>query len=387
MKPLLSSLNNPLIFKLLSLCLAFTVLIGCASPTPETLPPSSASSWSVSTPEEQGLDSETLAQMLAQIAGEDYKIDSVLVVRNGYLVLDTYVYPFHPGDTHNLYSVTKSVVSALIGIAIEHGYIESLDQHVLDFFPDREAKNLGDNKADMALEHLLTMTSGLECRDSYLYNNRGLEEMHNTDDWIQYVLDLPMEMPPGTKFEYCNGASMLLSAILQKATGMSALEYAQEYLFGPLGIRGVQWDDSPNGITMGYSRLFMHPQDVAKIGYLYLKNGLWNGEPVVPAQWITVSTQTHVPAGTLQDGYGYHWWVAPPQMYLALGYGGQFLFVVPEKDMVVVFTSSLEGRDFYVPQKLMNDYILPAVISSQPLPENPEGDALLMSVTEELAVP
>ena len=387
MKPLVESLNNSLKYKLLSLCLVITLLLGCASPTLKTLPPSSASSWSVSTPEEQGLDSETLAQMLVQIEIEDYKIDSVLVVRNGYLVLDAYVHPFRSGDTHNLFSVTKSVLSALIGIALQQGYIESLDQHVLDFFPDREVKNLDEYKETMTLEHLLTMTSGLECRDSYLYNNYGLEEMHKTDDWIQYVLDLPMEMPPGTKFEYCNGASMLLSAILQEATGMSALEYAQEYLFGPLGIRDVEWDDSPNGITVGYSRLFMHPQDMAKIGYLYLKDGLWNGEPVVPDKWVAVSTRTHVSAGTLQEGYGYHWWVAPPQMYLALGYGGQFIFIIPEKDMVVVFTSSLEGRDFYVPQKLLNDYILPAVISSQPLPENPEGDDLLISVTEGLAAP
>lgn len=333
------------------------------------------------------MDSEPLAQMLAQIEQENYKIDSVLVIRNGDLVLDVYVHPFRPGDIHNLYSVTKSVVSALIGIAIEQGYIESLDQHVLDFFTDREVKNLNDDKADMTLEHLLTMTSGLECRDSYLYSNHGLEEMHKTDDWIQYVLDLPMEAPPGTKFEYCNGASMLLSAILQEATGVSALEYAQENLFGPLGVRDVQWDNSPNGITMGYSRLHMHPQDMAKIGYLYLNNGLWNGELVVPAEWVAVSTRTHVRAETLQEGYGCHWWVAPPQMFLALGYGGQFIFVIPEKDMVVVFTSSLEGRDFYVPQELLDEYILPAVISSQPVPENSEGDALLMSVIEELAAP
>ncbi|MFC2052981.1 serine hydrolase domain-containing protein [Chloroflexota bacterium] len=381
------SLNKPHIYKLLSLCLAITMLIGCASPTPETPPPSSAPSWPVSTPEEQGLDSEILAAMLAKIEEEDYKIDSVLVVRNGYLVLDAYVHPFRPGDTHNLYSVTKSVLSALIGIVLEQDYIESLDQHVLDFFPDREVKNLDDDKADMTLEHLLTMTSGLECRDSYLYNNRGLEEMHKTDDWIQYVLDLPMETPPGTKFEYCNGASMLLSAILQEATGVSALEYAQEYLFGPLGLRDVQWYDSPNGITVGYSRLHMRPQDMAKIGYLYLKNGFWNEELVVPSEWVAVSTRTQVPAGTLQKGYGYHWWVAPPQMFLALGYGGQFVFVIPEKDMVVAFTSSLEESDFYVPQELLNDYILPGLISSQPLPENPDADALLMSVTEELAAP
>ena len=180
MKPLLSSLNNPHIYKLLSLCLVITLLIGCASPTPETQPPSNASSWPVSSPEEQGLDSETLAQILSKIEGEDYKIDSVLVVRNGYLVLDAYVHPFRPGDTHNIYSVTKSVLSALIGIALEQDYIESLDQHVLDFFPDREVKNLDDDKADMTLEHLLTMTSGLECRDSYLYNNRGLEAVSYT---------------------------------------------------------------------------------------------------------------------------------------------------------------------------------------------------------------
>ncbi len=238
----------------------------------------------------------------------------------------------------------------------------------------------------MTLEHLLTMTTGFRCQDSYLYRWSGLNKMRESEDWLQFVLDLPMEGEPGERFEYCNGASHLLSGIIQESTGMSANEFAVEHLFSPLGISDVDWSSSTQGISVGYSELRMRPQDMAKIGLLYLNEGRWDGEQIVPSEWVVSSTSHFIPA-TLEDGYGYQWWVDDSGMYLALGYRGQFIFVIPEKEMVVVFTSSLEDNDFYVPQTLLNEFIIPAAVTSSTLPDNPKGVALLESLIVELTNP
>jgi len=332
-----------------------------------------------------------LADMLEAIQERDRDIDSVSVVRNGYMVVDATVHPFEPGSRHIIYSCTKSVVSALVGIAIDKGYIESVDQPILDFFPERTAANLDANKEAMTLEHVLTMATGLKCQDSYLYDWRGLSQMKQSQDWVQFMLDLPMAEEPGTRFEYCNGASFLLSAIIQETTGMSALAFANEHFFGPLGIVNVEWSSNPQGITIGWSDLYLTPHDMAKIGYLYLNEGRWDGEQVVPAEWVRASTRKHISAGTLEDGYGYQWWIDDAALgggiYMAVGYAGQFIFVAPEKDMVVVFVSHLSDNDFYVPQRLLEDFVIPAAQSASPLPENPDGIALLEACTEALANP
>jgi CubicO group peptidase (beta-lactamase class C family) len=210
--------------------------------------------------------------------------------------------------------------------------------------------------------------------------------MRQTGDWVQYMLDLPMAEEPGTHFEYCNGGSFLLSAILQETTGRTALEYAGERLFGPLGISDVTWLANPQGISVGWGEVRMRPHDMLKIGYLYLNEGRWEGEQIVPVEWVAASTRRHID-GTLQDGYGYQWWIAEPDVYMALGYSGQYILVAPELDMVVVFTSQLAERDFYLPQQLFERYIRPAVKSPDPLPENAEGVALLQSYGEDLACP
>jgi len=344
------------------------------------------SGWRASTPEEQGMDSGLLAAMLGEILEEDYAIDSVTIVRNGYMVMDVSIHPFSSTSKHNIYSCTKSVVSALVGIAIDQGYIEGLNQSVLSYFPQRTIATRDANKEAMTLEHLLTMTTGFQCQDSYLYRWSGLNQMRDSEDWVQFVLDLPMEGEPGERFEYCNGASHLLSGIIHETTGMSANEYAEEHLFGPLGISNVDWSSSPQGISVGYSELKMRPQDMAKIGVLYLNEGRWDGEQIVPSEWVISSTSQFISA-TLEDGYGYQWWVDDSGMYLALGYRGQFIYVIPEKEMVVVFTSSLDDNDFYVPQTLLNEFIIPAAVTSSTLPDNPDGVALLESIILELTNP
>ncbi len=332
------------------------------------------------------MDSSLLAVMLRMIKEQKYAIDSVTVVRNGYIVMDARIHPFNATSKHNIFSCTKSVVSALIGIAIDQGYIEGLQQPVSSFFPKRTIANRDANKDAMTLEDLLTMTTGFRCQDSYLYRWSGLNQMRESDDWVQFVLDLPMESEPGVRFEYCNGASFLLSAIIQETTGMSAHEFAEEHLFGPLGISDVDWSSSPQGISFGYSELRMHPHDMAKIGYLYLNDGRWEGEQIVSSEWVKASTSEYVSA-TLEDGYGYQWWIDDSGMYLALGYSGQFIFVIPDKEMVVVFTSSLEESDFYIPQTLLNEFIVPAAIASSPLPDNAEDVALLESIITDLTNP
>ncbi|UCD45815.1 MAG: serine hydrolase [Candidatus Bathyarchaeota archaeon] len=317
------------------------------------------SGWRFTEPEDVGVESAGLEDLVGAIRRSRYDVDSVLVARNGYVVLDEYFQPFREGERHIVYSCTKSIVSTLIGIAIDKGYIEGVDVRVLDLFPDRSVQNLNAWKEGMTLRDLLTMTAGFNARDSYLYQWEGLERMHDSSEPLQYVLDLPVTEEPGTRFEYTNGVSHLLSCIISRTTGMSALEFAREHLFGPLGITDVEWRSDQQGRNWGYSSIYLTPHDMAKIGFLFLKMGEWDEEQIVPREWVEEATMKHVDA-TMVDGYGYQWWVDSDGYYLALGYKGQLIFVVPSLDLVVVFTGgSPETFDFSLP--LIERYIIPAV--------------------------
>jgi CubicO group peptidase (beta-lactamase class C family) len=323
--------------------------------------------WKTAAPEEVGIDSEMLAEVSGIIQEGELGVDSLLVVRDGYLVMDEYYGEFSRGERHNIYSCTKSVVSTLIGIAIEEGYVEGLNQTLLDFFPDRTPQNMSAWKEEITLENLLTMTAGFDARDSWLYEWECLGKMRESPDALQYVLDLGVIEEPGTRFEYTNGVSHLLSCIINETTGMSTLGYAFDSLFTPLGIDDVEWKNDSLGKNWGYSSLYLTPHDMAKFGHLFLNNGTWDGEQIVPEAWVGEATRKHVDA-PLWPGYGYQWWVDEWGFYLALGYGGQLIFVVPEDDLVVVFT----GSDDEVPQfadGLLRQWILPAVsIEPPPLP-------------------
>ena len=221
---------------ILAILIIFVFIYSCAITSVSINP---TEGWQISTPEEQGIQSQMLAEMMEHIKQNSFNIDSILIVRNGYMVLDAYFYPFSKGEKHIIHSCTKSIMSALIGIAIDKGYIQNVDQPIMDFFPDKEFANMDDLKKSITLEDLLMMASGLKCRDSYLYRWVGLFEMRSSPDWAQYVLDLPMTEAPGEKFEYCNGVSYLLSVIIQNTTGIKTLDFARKHLFGPLGIVDV----------------------------------------------------------------------------------------------------------------------------------------------------
>jgi CubicO group peptidase (beta-lactamase class C family) len=324
------------------------------------------------------MDSNMLVELLKIIKNEELDIDGLVIVRNGSVVLNVTVFPFSiiPHGRHEVYSCSKSILSILIGIAIEEGYIAGVDEPVLSFFPEKTLSNLGPRKSDMTLEHLLTMATGMACRDSYLYGWEGLHQMQLSEDWVQFMLSLAMVEDPGSRFEYCNGASFLLAAILQESTGMTAFEFANKVLFSELGITNVTWEYNPQDINLGYSGVELAPEDLAKIGQLYLNGGVWDGKQVVPTEWVEASIQKRI-RGTLQEWYGYQWWLDDSGIYMALGYGGQYLIVVPEENLVVVFVSDLAENDFYLPEQLLHAYILPAIQSSSPLEENERATKLL----------
>ncbi len=327
--------------------------------------------WRTSAPEAQGIDSRRLAQMWAYIQQKHVRIDSVTIIRHGYLVWDAYA-RWNGRDTkYDLHSCTKSFTSALVGIAIDQGYIKSLDQPVLSFFPGRSVANLDARKQAMTLEHLLTMRDGLDWGENSIGVDPAptgdeLLRMKQAGDWVQFVLDRPMAAEPGTRWNYNTGASHLLSAILQEATGQTALEFASEHLFGPLGISSMTWETERQGRNAGGTSLRLTTGDMAKFGYLYLNEGRWNGQQIVPAAWVRDSTTSRYPTFETYYGnlaYGYQWWIIPwAGYYSAIGAHGQYIFVLPKQDMVVVFTSNLADADMFTPPLLLAFYIQPGLL-------------------------
>ena len=349
--------------------------------------------WKKSSPEEQGMDPAPLIEMLKHIIQDGVDIDSITIVRNGYLIADIYMYPADESQKHPIHSCTKSIASTLIGIAIDKGFITGVEESVIDFFPDRTIKHLDEKKTSITLQNLLSMSSGLDTRDNLMHHGwQGLYRMKETDDWTQYALDRPMADHPGTRFEYSNLGSFLLTSILQKKTQTNALNFAKTHLFGPLGIKDITWYKSPKGIYTGYAELWLRPHDMAKIGYLYLNNGYWERQQLLSPEWIQEATKPQIPAGP-SFHYGYQWWVAEG-FYFAMGYQGQFIFVIPEKEMVVVFTSTIYGQSIFTPYHYLKKYILPACRSSAPLDVDPAitqrfkylTDALKNSYYHEIAI-
>jgi CubicO group peptidase (beta-lactamase class C family) len=224
--------------------------------------------WRRSTPEQQGMDSTQLAKAVDYLINQrTYAIHSLLVIRNGTIVTDVYFYPFKQGEKHDLASVTKSITSTLVGVAIKQGYIASVRQPVLSFFPGRQIANVDADKNAMTLEDLLTMRAGLECVNTP--TELSLIQMMQSQNWVQYALDLPMVDAPGERFVYCSPAPHLLQAVIQAATGQQTLGFATKSLFTPLGITDFIWPLDPQGVVHGWGDMRMTPYDMAKIGLLY----------------------------------------------------------------------------------------------------------------------
>ncbi|MGD8998681.1 MAG: serine hydrolase [Anaerolineae bacterium] len=331
--------------------------------------------WRASTPEEQGFDSGKLAEGLQAVQEDNINLDSLLIIRNGYVVLDAYLYPYDNTIPHKLASVTKSVMTTLIGIAVDQGTME-LDQPMVSFFSDRTIDNLDALKEQVTVRHLVSMRNGFES-GCLSRDEPTLNAMRANPDWIQAALDRKMVREPGTSFCYDSPGMHLLSAILQEATGMTALEFARENLFEPLGIREAFWQSDPQGYTHGWGDLYLKPRDAAKIGYLWLNNGAWEGKQIVSASWVADSVKAVSRAG--DDGYGYGWWVAEDS-YFASGRGGQHIRVYPALNAIVVTTASGLDYDQIVPM-LTAAFVDPELA----LPANPASVAELDATLAALA--
>jgi CubicO group peptidase (beta-lactamase class C family) len=331
--------------------------------------------WPQSTPEEQGLDSKMLAELAGEIRRGELcpRLHALLIVRHGSLVVEEYFNNWQADRLHTLQSVSKSFTSALVGIAIARGEFKGVDEKVLDFFPDMKGiANMDERKASMRLRDILTMRTGTD------YHESGADSPHERlnrlpSGWDKFYLDRPMLGRPGTDFRYDSGGVILLSAMLKNRTGMHAAEYAERFLFKPLGIEQKLWRGNEEGHTHAGGGLYLTARDTAKLGLLYLNGGRWGKEQIVPEEWVLESLKMHVDLtvqGQPPSGYGYLWWVLAPDprgdgrqyIYAARGRFGQYIFVIPERDMVVVVFGYLyRGPESNKPIELLYDRILTAV--------------------------
>lgn len=319
------------------------------------------SGWRTSTPEAQGMSSKKMKEWSDEIRVNSAAIDGIVVVRHGYLVWETYPNPlFGATDTHRLYSVTKSFTSCLIGIAIDKGYIDDVNQTMLSFFPERTVANLDERKQRITVENLLMMRSGLRWDESSAPFTDPRNDIYHIlhEDGLQWSLDLEAVGEPGVTWHYNTGASHILSGIVTAATGSSTLDFAEENLFKPLGITRYAWSEDGAGTIIGGFDLQLSPRDMAKFGYLYLHGGRWDGKQIVSEGWVESSTSTLTkPTATL--GYGYQWWTTPSlNMYSCRGLYNQMIYVLPGQDIVIAVTGDMRsgGTD-----DAITDYILASI--------------------------
>ncbi len=320
-------------------------------------------SWDFDTPEHHGMD----AQMLARLheALDESSVYGMVTAKDGVIIDEYYGEGYDENSTFPLYSCTKSFTSALIGIAIDQGKINSPDDLLSSYLPEVSASE-NPSLQQLTLRHLLTHTSGLEWYEiGSSYTN--WEEFQSSPNWVTYILNRSQVSQPGTEFNYSTGNTHLLAAALENAVGMSELSYGEEYLFEPLGMESVSWGTDPQGITDGGNGISMTLRDAAKFGQLYLNQGVWQGKQLISRSWINDSTSPQIPnANQRLGGYGFQWWVNSfgennYNTYYAYGAWGQFIFVVPELNLVTA-VASYYPHDSLAPIPYFSDYILNAYI-------------------------
>ncbi|NSZ87686.1 serine hydrolase, partial [Agrobacterium tumefaciens] len=299
--------------------------------------PAPIDGWITSNPETQGLASDVIDDLVE--FGRSVDMDSLSIVRHGYLVTDRYFHPFKSGIKHALNSATKSILGSLVGIAIEQRLIQSADDKLQEYLGDFPSAN--SDKKDITLRHLLDMKSGIDWSEP-LGPRRGIpttaDEMRLADDWVDFILRRPMSHRPGDHYNYNSGNSHLISAVITSVAGTSAWDFAQRYLFDPLRIIDTDWSSDPRGISDGGNGLFLHPLDVAKIGYLHLREGRWNSIKILPSGWTDRITENAKTVYRDRTYSTFFWSVPSVGGYMANGYNRQIMLIVPKSDLVVVST-------------------------------------------------
>ena len=356
-------------------------LFFAACENPAAVEEEAESYWPRSTPEAQGMDSEALLEMLEFSAARGLDIHSMLIVRNGHMVVESDFYPYRSDALHMVHSITKNVTATLVGIAIEEGYIESVDQKMVELLPDLDLTHLDERIKDITVEDLLTMQTGIYWGGAG--SASSYEMFYESDNQLMYALEKEFANDPGEVHEYNSGSTHILSVILTEATGKSTREYGEEKLFEPLGISDIQWAVDLQGYYMGGDMLLIKPKDLAKFGLLYLQQGVWEGEQIVPKDWVEISTQNHVEQGY----YGYSWWIPDMDGYVGSGIAGQHLVILPEEDMVVVITSGVGSRAYGFLNTFTKNWILGAVADREPIDENEDAYTRLQEKIEQLDSP
>jgi CubicO group peptidase (beta-lactamase class C family) len=343
--------------------------------------------WLIAPPQSAGMNPDVLSGLAPQFENwREANLHSALMVRHGKIVYERYFagedraggtplgrVAFHAGLAHDVRSISKGVISLLFGIARDRGLIKSLDEPALSHFPEHAGLKTPD-KERISIRHLLTMSAGLAWNEYISYNDPANSErrMMEAPDRVRYVLEQPIARPAGATYNYNGGLTELLAAILQRATGRQADDFANEALFAPLGIRNVEWRRYPDG-TPNMSGLRMRPRDLAKIGQLILKGGMWNDSRVISKEWTEESTSPYVHGEGLFF-YGYQWWLGRSLVnrrditwISAVGWGGQRMYIVPSLDLVVVVMAGLYDNPVLQPiigEIILRRYALSAALAA-----------------------
>ena len=327
---------------------ALLLLAACGEgPTAPSGPVDLAAPWQTASPRSQSVDPVALARALDHAAGLP-RLSSLLVVRHGRLVLEQYFNGKHREDLADVRSVTKSVVSTLVGIAIGRGELAGLDVTIGDYLDPAHRAGLDPAKQAITVGQLLTMSAGFQWDESIV---AGYNDWVLSPDPIQYLLNRPLAATPGSRFAYNSATVDLLGFLLERAVGASLQEYARDHLFGPLGIAEADWETFANGRANGGAGLDLRPRDLARLGALWLDHGFTGTTRIVPAEWITEATAPHYPywrgaAPLDRQSYGLLWWIDQSGSrtdFFAWGYGGQFIWVSPSLDLVIVVTTIWQG--------------------------------------------
>ena len=349
--------------------------------------------WETASLADLAMDEAPLIEMMSDLSNRNNNhIQSVVIIKDGKLVFEEYFSgedidltsginfahkDFDRDTLHCQASATKSVTSILLGIAIDQGLVQGVEEKMLSFYPEHSDLN-DTEKGEITLQHMLSMSSGIPWDESYPYTDprNNLNQQFYSEDPIRYLLEQPLTAPPGTQFMYNSGTTNVLGDVVKVSSGQTLVDFADQQLFTPLGITYFDWVGFPLAphIAVASSTLYLRPRDMAKIGQLYLQGGVWNGDRIVSQEWVAESTGESIqvppsedPLPGFVDGYGYQWWRGTfpngdTATYFAAGWGGQFIFVLPELDMVIVFTGGhFEGgyQGFY---GLINDHILAATL-------------------------
>lgn len=374
----------------------FAFLTGCAGmgevkptvrhikPYQYTVPKATNDGWETAHVSGENIDADVLKDLFDRILNETYQnIHSVLLVKNGKLVVEEYFpgrdrkgrYRAFKRDTlHELHSVTKSVNAILIGIAIDQHLIRGVEEKISAFFPEYADIFADSEKDKICLKHFLSMTALAWDEWTYPYTDVRNDHisMDRSYDPVRYALERPVVGAPGTKFVYNSGIAITMGQIIYKVSGLRANKFAERYLFAPLGIKDYYWWKYSNGTVQTGGGLSLRPRDMAKIGYLFLNGGRWQGKQIVSEEWVKEATKPRVSTGLSHWGlapeYGYQWWLEAFRVrdrvvasYSARGRGGQFIFVFPDLHMVAVFTGWNDNKLWTQPVDMLQQYILPAV--------------------------